>query len=80
MLFAKANVENCVAIREVLHNFCSLSGQSVSKAKSRIYFSPNIDPSDKEALSDILGFQQTECLEEVLRFSYQAQRKQQSRF
>ena len=46
MLFAKANAENCVAIREVLDNFCSPSGQTMSEAKSRVDFSPNIDPSD----------------------------------
>ena len=68
MLFAKADAENCIAIREVLDNFCSLSRQTVSEAKSRVYFSPNIDPSDKEALSDILGFQQTECLGKYLGF------------
>ena len=55
MLFAKANAENCMAIRDVLDTFSSLSGQTVSDEKSRVYFSPNIDPSDKEALSDILG-------------------------
>ena len=68
MLFAKANAENCVAISKVLDNFCSLSGQSVSEAKSRVYFSPNIDSSDKEALSDTLGFQQTACLGKYLGF------------
>ena len=68
MLFAKADAENCIAIREVLDNFCSLSGQTVSEAKSRVYFSPNIDPGDKKALSDILGFQQTKCLGKYLGF------------
>ena len=54
--------------RSMLDNFCNLFGQSVSEAKSRVCFSPNIDPSDKEALSDILGFQQTECLGKYLGF------------
>lgn len=36
MLFTKANAENCIAIREVLDNFYSLSGQTVSEAKSRV--------------------------------------------
>ena len=68
MLFAKANAENCIAIREVLDTFCSLSRQTVSEAKSRVYFSPNINPSDKEALSNILGFQQIDCLGKYLGF------------
>ena len=56
VLFAKANADNCVAIREVLDNFCNISGQTVSEAKSRIYFSPNVDQDNREAFSDILGF------------------------
>ena len=56
VLFAKADVDNCVAIREVLDNFCNISGQIVSEAKSRVYFSPNVDQDNREAFSDILGF------------------------
>lgn len=56
MLFAKANTENCIAIREVLDTFCNLSGQTVNEAKSRVYFSLNVDQDNKEAFSDILGF------------------------
>ena len=40
----------------------------MSESKSRVYFSPNIDPYDREALSDILGFHQTECLGKYLGF------------
>ena len=40
----------------------------MSESKSRVYFSPNIDPDDREALSDILGFRQTECLGKYLGF------------
>ena len=68
VFFAKANAENCNAIREVLDTFCGYSGQTVSESKSRVYFSPNIDPDDREALSDILGFRQTECLGKYLGF------------
>ena len=56
VLFAKANAENCIVVREVLDTFCNLSGQTVSEAKSRVYFSPNVDQDNKEAFSDILGF------------------------
>ena len=41
--FTKANAENCIAIREVLDTFCRCSGQTMNDAKSRVYFSPNID-------------------------------------
>ena len=68
VLFAKANAENCIAIMEVLDNFCNLSGQTVSEAKSRVYFSPNVDQDNKEAVSDIFDFHQTECLGKYLGF------------
>jgi len=68
VLFAKSNADNYITIREVLDNFCNLSGQTVSEAKSRVYFSPNVDQDNKEAFSDILGFHQTECLGKYLGF------------
>ena len=49
MLFTKADHTNCSAIRDVLDEFCSLSGQSVSDAKSRVYFSPNVDRDARES-------------------------------
>lgn len=66
VLFAKADQENCVEIREVLDLFCSRSGQSISGAKSRVYFSPNVDRERREELCDILGFQSTSNLGKYL--------------
>nr|XP_023896924.1 uncharacterized protein LOC112008814 [Quercus suber] len=62
VLFAKANQDNCSTIRDVLDEFCDKSGQSVSEAKSRVFFSPNVDRDNRESLSDILGFQSTRSL------------------
>lgn len=59
VFFAKADSVNCLAIREVLDQFCSVSGQTVSDAKSRVYFSPNVDRDTRESLSDILRFATT---------------------
>ena len=59
VLFAKANPENCVTIRGVLDDFCNQSGQTISEAKSRVFFSPNLDKDHRDALGDILGFQST---------------------
>ncbi|XP_050257195.1 uncharacterized protein LOC126702518 [Quercus robur] len=56
VFFAKANLTNCIAIKDVSDVFCSLSSQFVSEAKSRVYFSPNVDIDTRESLSDILGF------------------------
>ena len=66
VLFAKANLENCAAIREVLDLFCSKSSQSISGAKSRVNFSPNVDRDCRENLCAILGFQSTPNLGKYL--------------
>ena len=66
MLFAKANPTNCSAIRDVLDVFCSLSGQSVSDAKSKVNFLPNVDRDSKESFCDILGFASTPSLVKYL--------------
>lgn len=68
VLFAKANSDNCIAIREVLDTFCNLSGQSLSVTKSRVFFSSNVNQENREVLSDILEFLQTSCLRRYLRF------------
>ena len=64
-------MENCLVIKEVLDEFCSQSGHAISKAKSRVFFSPNVDQSDSEALSDTLGFQSTPNLGKYLGFPIQ---------
>ena len=59
MLFAKADYANGAAIREVLDVFCGVSGQTISEAKSRVFFSPKVDDTTKETLCDVLGFVST---------------------
>ena len=68
ILFAKANGVNSAAIRDVLDTFCSISGQMVSEAKSRVFFSPNVDRDTRESLCDILGFVSTLFLGKYLGF------------
>ena len=59
VLFAKADLLNCSSIRDVLDEFCAMSGQTISESKSRVYFSPNVDQDSRESLSDILGCRST---------------------
>ena len=40
VLFAKTNLENCMVIKEVLDNFCRVSGQTISGAKSKSILFP----------------------------------------
>lgn len=67
-LFAKVDQANCSVIREVLYDFCSIFEQSVSGAKLRVYFSPNVDREARESLCDIVGFHCTPILENILVF------------
>ena len=59
VIFAKVNQVNCSTIKDVLDEFFEKSDQSMSEAKSRVYFSPNVDRDTKESLCDILRFQST---------------------
>ena len=66
VLFAKADLLNCSNIRDVLDEFCAVSGQTISESKSRVYFSPNVDQDSRESLSDILGYRSTPNLGKYL--------------
>ena len=68
VLFTRANLENCLSIKDVLNEFCTRSGQTISAAKSRVCFSPNVDPDQREAFSNILGFTLTSNLGKYLGF------------
>ena len=68
VLFAKANATNCIAISNTIDEFCRLSGQTVSEAKSKVYFSPNVDRDSRESVYDILEFSSTPSLGKYLGF------------
>ena len=59
VLFASATPENCTVISSVLQEFCNKYGQKISEAKSRVFFSPNVDLDQRDALFSILGFSAT---------------------
>ena len=52
----------------MLQEFCSRSGQRVSEAKSRVFFSSNVGPDQRELFSGILGFNSTPNLGKYLGF------------
>ena len=68
VLFASADLDNCHTIKAVLNEFCFRSGQSVSEAKSRVFFFPNMEPDQRDILSGILGFNSTPNLGKYLGF------------
>ena len=68
LFFAKADIQNSLAIREVLDDFFSISGQSIGEAKSRVYFSPNVSRELREELGDIIEFASIPTLGKYLGF------------
>ena len=68
VLFARANATNCSMIRDVLDEFCNLSGQTMSEDKSRVFFSSNVDRDSRESFCDIFGFKSTPSLGKYLGF------------
>lgn len=42
LLFAKANSLNCESVKDVVEEFCMISGQKINTAKSKVFFSPNV--------------------------------------
>ena len=68
MLFAKVNKIGAESIKKVLSQFCKESGQLVSAEKSRIYFSPNVLPSVKEDICEVLDIYVTSCIGKYLDF------------
>ena len=68
VLFANANPKNCATANSVLQEFCARLGKKVSEAQSYLYFSPNVDPDQRESLTDILGFISTTNLGRYLGF------------
>ena len=68
ILFAKVEEQACEAISEVLNRFCKESGQKVSREKSKIYFSPNVQEGVKEEIYTKLGIQATTNIRKYLGF------------
>lgn len=58
LLFAEASEDQILLIKHILSIFCRSSGQKVSEEKTRI-FSPNVDRSLKQSISNLFKFQVT---------------------
>ena len=80
LLFAKSNQKNCETISDVLEEFCSLSGQKISKEKSKIFFSPNVLEEDCATMVQQLGINKTNNLEKYLGFPFKHKGKNRNQF
>ena len=62
LLFTEASIEQVDRVINCLDMFCSVSGQKVSTAKTRVYFSKNVSAALTEEISRRSGFQVTNDL------------------
>uniref|UniRef100_A0A2N9H5A8 CCHC-type domain-containing protein n=1 Tax=Fagus sylvatica TaxID=28930 RepID=A0A2N9H5A8_FAGSY len=58
----------CNTITRVLADFCHLSGQKVNLSKSKVFFSPNVNPDLRQHLCGILGVSSTPNIGKYLGF------------
>lgn len=59
LLFAEATVEQAMVIQDCLERFSMASGQKISVAKSRVYFSSNVGVEAKSAICTALKMEAT---------------------
>lgn len=57
MLFGEASVDNATVIKETLNIFCRYFGHKINAAKSKLFFSHNIDDILTGVVGNIIGFQ-----------------------
>ena len=65
---SEASIGCCHTIARVLDDFCYQSGQKVSLSKSKVFFSPNVNPNLRHQMCSILGVSSTPTLGKYLGF------------
>ncbi|KAL7215762.1 hypothetical protein ACSBR1_027827 [Camellia fascicularis] len=66
MLFGQANIKTCETIREVMDEFCCISGLKINTHKSKLFISPNVDGRRARELSTLCGIPLTHDLGKYL--------------
>ncbi|KAL5540368.1 hypothetical protein UlMin_043037 [Ulmus minor] len=66
LLFVEATPTSCYAIKEILLQYETASGQLVNYSKSAVCFGPSISAEDIGRMVAILGFAQVKCHEHYL--------------
>jgi hypothetical protein len=54
LIFMKADTNNATSLQQVLDTYCANSGQTVSLAKSSIFFSPNTNALTRAGICEAL--------------------------
>uniref|UniRef100_A0A2N9GC57 CCHC-type domain-containing protein n=1 Tax=Fagus sylvatica TaxID=28930 RepID=A0A2N9GC57_FAGSY len=68
LLCTKASSNCCHIITRILEDFCLQFGQKISLSKSKVFFSPNVNPILRHHLCGILGVSSTHNLGKYLGF------------
>lgn len=68
VLFGRANNKNCQNTKDALDVFYDQSGKKVSQGKSRVYSSPNVQETKREAFCSKFGIRSTPNLENIWAF------------
>lgn len=55
VIFSKADLRSCGAMKDVLATYEKASGQVINLQKSMITFSPNVSDEVRSEISDVLG-------------------------
>jgi len=66
VLFAEATEDQVLVVKDCLKPFCAALGQKINHEKSKIIFSPNMDPSNAELISETVGIPATISLDRYL--------------
>lgn len=66
MIFCKAD-EHGKILKEILNDFCELSGHKVNPRKTNIFFSKGVEEIMADRLSNLLSFQKVDDLGRYLR-------------
>ncbi|GAA0158249.1 hypothetical protein LIER_43437 [Lithospermum erythrorhizon] len=66
LLLGEATVEEALSFMEILRKYEEWSGQKVSVQKSSIVFSPNVQQTNRDAITNILGMSEVATHEKYL--------------
>lgn len=80
ILFSKANREGIEAIKEVVNEYKQIWNQIVNFEKSLIYFSNNVEESEKTLLGETLGVRIANNLEKYLELPTMIDRRKKGAF
>ncbi|CAN1188832.1 Putative ribonuclease H protein At1g65750 [Linum perenne] len=62
VFFGHASVTQARVFMDIIERFCTASGQSINKSKSRVFFSAGMNRNTSRSITDIMGIRATQDL------------------